>query len=309
MPTDGYLATETALRTIIYEKSGNCCDKMMLKAAFDAARTRHLGFSGELKRGVNRFVYEKIMVDVDSERVGFLYQVALGRIASDRKNFEDACSAMGVKPDEKMMQMAELRSVARTVYDSSKYVKMLNNKRSWLNPDPLDRYIINGGNCVSISLTTIAVLQRLREDGYISGRFGIKYNFPKTAGQQLLLEGNQRPMEIEGHAWLIYKGKGGRMIVDSTAAGRVVGYAGRKEREAARQKADKEGTWNYYRNEMAISIEDKLNFVGLSIMTFGNTVLAYNNLLYIPFAAMAFAGALTKALQWLRETALVKQHI
>ncbi len=178
-----------------------------------------------LRHGVRKFKAMFIYVDIDSEKVVELYNLTLE--ASDKFKSK----LINAKADKLSDSEILIMSAMITINSKVKYVMSNSPFASYVHATPLDYYISNGGNCVAKSMMTLAVMQRLREDGLISGEFGFKANFMK--GVQY------------GHMYVAYRGNDTKMIIDTTNLSTT--QYGTKEINKLMEKSLKaDGEWNYF---------------------------------------------------------------
>ncbi len=236
-----------------------------------------LKWNSYLKPGLRKFQAYSIIVDIDSKAVSTLHNLSTisGGIGVTKIRPSDS-----VKDENRFLQ-----EIISPIYLRVPYVENLKSLHP-SKPDPLDYYIEKGGNCITKSLMTIAVLQRYREDGTISGSFGLRYNF--TNGAEI------------GHAWVVYKDANGSTIVDPTQ-GILVKVGDRKTNEAVASVLLQRGLWNYFDVEQKRETLTQNTIFNAVAMTYGflGTYLMHARDLGI-FMAFALANQVSSTIKYKR---------
>ena len=220
--------------TVHYSRSGVIrALKLAIRDESTIARNKikrtELGWNGNLRPGLRKFHKYSINVDIDSPAVTSLYNLStISYGAGIRK-----LSPIGSDKGENNF----LQRIISPIY-SIPYKERLRSFHP-SNSNPLDYYIVNGGNCITKSLMAIAVLQRYREDGKIDGIFGIRHNIDKKTG--------------EGHAWVSYKDSKGITIVDPTH-GLLIKLGNDETNKTMESFLIKNNRWNYFDVGESVSV-------------------------------------------------------
>ncbi|MDE1767773.1 MAG: hypothetical protein KGH64_00450 [Candidatus Micrarchaeota archaeon] len=157
---------------------------------------------GYLPSDTEKFVFtelswsfkENVTVDINSERISSLYDAA--------RKLTQAEIVNGRGKEESAL-LATLHVVHKQVpLESDRSLKETFRHFFYARKKPLDYFIENGAVCTHAALATLAILQRFRKDGYISG--------------EIRMTGN-RMLNTPGHAWANYEypDSGRVMLLDS----------------------------------------------------------------------------------------------
>ena len=180
-----------------------------------------LRWNGNIRPGLRKFHKYSINIDIDSQAVTALYNLSAISHGTGIRKLSPINSDKG--------ENNFLQRIISPIY-AIPYRESLRSFHP-SNSNPLDYYIINGGNCITKSLMAIAVLQRYREEGKIDGVFGIRHSIDKKTG--------------EGHAWVSYKDSKGITIVDPTH-GLLIKLGDDETNKAMESFLIKNNKWNYF---------------------------------------------------------------
>ena len=228
-----------------------------------------LKWNGNLRPGLRKFHKYTICVDIDSKAVTALY------------NLSKVSHGEGIRKLSPIHSGKGENNILQRIISPIYAIPYKENLKSFhpSNSNPLDYYIMNGGNCITKSLMAIAVLQRYREEGNVDGTFGIRHSINKNTG--------------EGHAWVSYKGPEGITIVDPTH-GLLVKLGDNETNKMMESFLINNNGWNYFDvGESVSALRDKSIFnsfvVGYSLI--GEYVMHIGAMNMVAIAAVALQAS------------------
>ena len=119
--------------------------------------------------GGSKFLgYSSILVDPHSEVINHLYDAV--RPTAEKLMCDSVLDKLLPENRKNVVETTVLATVTLWLSHMN-YILRFNGKQKAIMP--LDYYIRNGGDCEAFSLTAAALLQRLKEDGYLEGSMSV----------------------------------------------------------------------------------------------------------------------------------------